>query len=56
MLNVLHSRRTLALQVEHQQKAGKIRKKENRKVPNQIPGNALLKIFHQNISGLGKKN
>ena len=37
----------------HQQKAGKVRKKGNRKDPNQIPGNAFLKVFHQNIRGLG---
>ena len=39
----------------HQQKAGKIEKERNIKDSSQVPRNESLKIFHQNIRGLGNK-
>jgi len=39
----------------HQQKAGKIEKEGNIKDSSQVPQNKSLKIFHQNVRGLGNK-
>jgi len=39
----------------HQQEAGKIEKEQSIKDPNQVPGIASIKVFHQNIRGLGNK-
>jgi hypothetical protein len=39
----------------HQQNAGKINKEGNIKYSHQIPHRKPLKIFHQNIRGLGNK-